>query len=53
MAPADDSVSARLTRFTFSPLRRAGDEARVGAWALRVADTDGRRILRILVARPA
>lgn len=34
-------------------LPRAGDEARLGAWILRVADTDGRRILRILVVRPS
>jgi CBS domain containing-hemolysin-like protein len=34
-------------------LPRAGDEAQLGAWALRVADTDGRRILRILAVRPS
>jgi hypothetical protein len=45
MASADDTVSGQLSR--------AGDEARVGAWTLRVADTDGRRILRILAVRPA
>ena len=32
-------------------LPRAGDEAPLGAWVLRVADTDGRRILRILAVR--
>ena len=32
-------------------LPRAGDEARLGTWVLRVADTDGRRILRILAVR--
>jgi putative hemolysin len=32
-------------------LPRAGDEAALGPWALRVADTDGRRILRILAVR--
>jgi CBS domain containing-hemolysin-like protein len=32
-------------------LPRAGDEAVVGGWTLRVADTDGRRILRILAVR--
>jgi CBS domain containing-hemolysin-like protein len=32
-------------------LPRAGDEARVGPWVLRVADTDGRRILKILAVR--
>jgi CBS domain containing-hemolysin-like protein len=32
-------------------LPRAGDEARVGGWTLRVADTDGRRILKILAVR--
>jgi CBS domain containing-hemolysin-like protein len=32
-------------------LPKAGDEARLGDWILRVADTDGRRILRILVVR--
>lgn len=34
-------------------LPRAGDEAPLGAWVLRVADTDGRRILRILAVRAA
>jgi len=32
-------------------LPRAGDEATLGNWRLRVADTDGRRILRILAVR--
>jgi putative hemolysin len=32
-------------------LPRAGDEAALGDWTLRVADTDGRRILRILAVR--
>lgn len=32
-------------------LPRAGDEAPLGEWVLRVADTDGRRILRILAVR--
>ena len=32
-------------------LPRAGDEAKLGTWLLRVADTDGRRILRILAVR--
>ncbi len=34
-------------------LPRAGDEAPFGAWVLRVADTDGRRILRILAVKAA
>ena len=34
-------------------LPRAGDEAVLGTWVLRVADTDGRRILRILAVRAA
>jgi len=32
-------------------LPRAGDEAALGTWVLRVADTDGRRILKILAVR--
>jgi CBS domain containing-hemolysin-like protein len=32
-------------------LPRAGDEATLEPWTLRVADTDGRRILRILAVR--
>jgi CBS domain containing-hemolysin-like protein len=34
-------------------LPRAGDEVSLGTWVLRVADTDGRRILRILAVRAA
>jgi len=34
-------------------LPRAGDEAALGSWILRVADTDGRRILRIIAVRAA
>ena len=32
-------------------LPRSGDEALLGTWLLRVADTDGRRVLKILAVR--
>jgi CBS domain containing-hemolysin-like protein len=53
LAGRESETVGGLVSEVLGRLPRAGDEARVGAWRLRVADTDGRRILRILVVRPA
>ncbi len=51
LAARESETVGGLVSELLGRLPRAGDEARLGEWALRVADTDGRRILRILAVR--
>ncbi len=51
LAGRQSETVAGLVSELLGRLPRAGDEAPLGAWVLRVADTDGRRILRILAVR--
>jgi len=53
LALRDSETVGGLVSELLGRLPRAGDEAPLGAWVLRVADTDGRRILRILAVRAA
>lgn len=51
LASRESETVGGLVSELLGRLPRAGDEARLGGWVLRVADTDGRRILRILARR--
>jgi CBS domain containing-hemolysin-like protein len=51
LAARESETVGGLVSELLGRLPRAGDEARLGDWILRVADTDGRRILRILAVR--
>lgn len=51
LAARESETVGGLVSELLGRLPRAGDEARLGGWTLRVADTDGRRILRILAVR--
>jgi CBS domain containing-hemolysin-like protein len=51
LASRESETVGGLVSELLGRLPRAGDEAVLGAWTLRVADTDGRRILRILAVR--
>jgi CBS domain containing-hemolysin-like protein len=51
LAAHESETAGGLVSELLGRLPRAGDEARFDGWILRVADTDGRRILRILVVR--
>jgi CBS domain containing-hemolysin-like protein len=51
LAARESETVGGLVSELLGRLPRAGDEARLGSWRLRVADTDGRRILRIRVER--
>jgi magnesium and cobalt transporter len=53
LAARESETVGGLVSELLGRLPRAGDEARLGDWVLRVADTDGRRILRILAVRAA
>lgn len=51
LAARESETVGGLVSELLGRLPRAGDEAALGEWVLRVADTDGRRILSILAVK--